>query len=130
MQRLWRNIQGSASGIVSNSATARALTSSCPPPKDILQAALEDIRQQCDESAAALRRQRANTWKQWVTDAWERCPGQLHKWCKGERQSMVSLVQRPDGTYTGAVDEIDRILREAWSPILEMYLDKAEPGWD
>eukprot|EP00666_Eupelagonemidae_sp_cell4sb_P018005 gene18005-biopygen14326 len=56
-------------------------------------------------------------------------PRAVFRWCSRRSQSRVSTILRPDGTTTGNVAEMDRIIREAWSPILDRYATAPEPDW-
>eukprot|EP00660_Eupelagonema_oceanica_P019607 gene19607-biopygen16350 len=42
----------------------------------------------------------------------------------------MSMLRRPDGTYTGDAEEIDQLLRRAWDPVFRLYADSPEPRWE
>ncbi len=52
------------------------------------------------------------------------------RWCKGESPASTSILQRPDGSYTGDAAEIGAILRRSWDPIFAMYAKGGEPSWE
>ena len=48
-------------------------------------------------------------------------PSNAYKTLKADATPPLSILRRPDGTYTGNVREMDSILREAWAPIFQKH---------
>jgi len=88
------------------------------------------VREAIQRSHEEARQGRLSAWKQWLDQAWGEKRIDVYKWCKGVAEERTSLVQRPDGTLTANVDEIDDLLSEAWLPIFRMYADKPPPDWN
>ena len=65
-----------------------------------------------------------------MAEQWSSTKTGVFKWCKGEEQQRVALVQKPDGHLTGNASEVDELLRKARLPVFQMYTDKPEPSWD
>ena len=56
---------------------------------------------------------------------------QAIKWCKGDRPRKMAAIESKDGSATSNLREMDRILRENWKSILELYDDReGEPDYD
>ena len=66
-------------------------------------------------------------WKHWIMTSWLNKPKALYRWIKDIDHGTVSLLQRPDGTLTGRIAEMDCKLHGAWDPIMRRYADAPEP---
>ena len=94
---------------------------------------LEALVTQCEgELAKAVRvrqQERVSAWKERLRNDWAQSRRQAFAWLRNEPFSSVSLVKRPDGSLTGNLHAIDRIVQDAWLPIFGKYREQPEPSW-
>ena len=48
----------------------------------------------------------------------------MFQWLKNEPFSSVSLLTKPDEHLTGNLQEIDRLVQEAWKPFFQRYVER------
>ena len=63
--------------------------------------------------------------KKWTTRRKE-----VYRWIRGLEDRPPTVLARPDGTLTGNIKEMDGLVRNAWGPIMQKYLNTPEPDPD
>ena len=58
---------------------------------------------------------------------WTTSRKDVYRWVKDRQDPPLKILQRTDGSMTASVDEMDSMVREAWSSIMRKYADTAEP---
>ena len=87
------------------------------------QVALKVARRQLQE----LRETRRTSF---VDSSWQSpSKKEVYEFC-GESAGAVAVLQKKDGTLTGAHGEMDDMLREAWRDTFQMYTALPEPSWE
>ena len=64
------------------------------------------MRKQAEGGQNAVRESRTGAWREWFANSW----GLVAKWCKGEAEQKIAMLQRPDKTFTSDIIEIDGML--------------------
>ena len=127
---LWTLSRTEGISLLNDQCLLAAFSQAPVPTIDILQDITACLRQAVAIGQSSDRHHRVNAWKSWLWEDWANTGSGVHKWCKGDSGSRVSLMQRPDGTLTGNAEEMDELVHAAWMPILRMYTNKPEPSWD
>eukprot|EP00666_Eupelagonemidae_sp_cell4sb_P018026 gene18026-biopygen9074 len=99
-----------------------------PPPADRRLELLARLREQRAKLDGRARAERLAAWRRRMQESWQANKRDVHLWCADEDRAHVTMLRRPDGTYTGDFEEIDG--RGAWSPIFRLYADSPEPAWE
>eukprot|EP00660_Eupelagonema_oceanica_P002110 gene2110-biopygen23759 len=121
MRSLWRVTRKLGREMIVEEPYAVAWAATDPPEVERCKDLLEVIHQQIEDLNRTVREGRAKRWREWAATSWERARGKLYQWCKGEQQAPVHMVRRKDGSYTGEVCEMDRLLRAAWGKIFRKH---------
>ena len=127
-QSLWSNRQRDAQG----ASLTRLLISN---PQNCTQRMLDDQCQRFQVALKVTRRQlqelrRETRWKHFVDSSWQSpSKKEVYEFC-GETAGAVAVLQKKDGTLTGAHGEMDDMLREAWRDTFQMYTALPEPSWE
>ena len=88
------------------------------------------MRKQAEGEQTAVRELRTGAWREWFANSWGSAQGLVAKWCKGEAEQNIVMLQRPDKTFTSDINEIDGMLHGAWMLIFRKYADQTEPSWE
>jgi hypothetical protein len=62
-----------------------------------------------------------------MMDAWHTDQRAVYQWVRHDDSPPVTLLERPDKTLTGNRSEMDRLLHDAWDPIMRRYASSPEP---
>ena len=127
---LWTLSRTEGISLLNDQCLLAAFSQAPVPTIDILQDISAYLRQAVATGQSSDRHHRVNAWKSWLREDWANTGSGVHKWCKGDSGSRVSLMQRPDGTLTVNAEEMDELVHAVWMPILRMYTNKPEPSWD
>ena len=69
-------------------------------------------------------------YKRNLTEMFDTDRKELLTWLRATPQRAAETLSRPDGSLTANVEEMDRILQDAWNPILRLYsADSPEPEY-
>ena len=71
-----------------------------------------------------------DTWRSHLQEDWSKTRSGVFNWCKGANDHKPMLLKTPAGAFTGNVEQMDRLLHDAWMPIFQMYAAGGEPSWE
>lgn len=97
------------------------------PSLDCITAVVAALRELVQKLVRVEEANRVAAWKSWMADCWSHAPRQVFSWIKQKEWGQVSLLQRPDGTHTGNIKEMDGMLHAAWDPIMRRFAERPEP---
>ena len=100
------------------------------PTCDELRLLLACVNASIQQQQLAARAERSRIWKDSFADSWENGGSKVYQWCKGEENERADMISRPDGSLTCDPEEMDRLVKDAWLPIFQMYRDSTNmPQW-
>ena len=74
------------------------------------------LKEANSKALADMRSQRRKRWVDDVPERWQKRPGSIYKWLRGERQLWwTSPTTRADGTGAGSLEEVDEAMRQFWA---------------
>ena len=129
-RRLWAKIRRVGARILPGTEFASAWSSHTPPPAACCQQLADKVSAQIEGLSGEQRAGRTIRWQQWLQRAWISTPGQVYEWCRGQHNSSTLMVQAADGSLVADPMEIDEMVRQAWQPVMQMYVDKSQPSWE
>ena len=100
------------------------------PPLSALQQLTKELRGIIQSEQSEDRSRRVETWRSHLQDDWSKTRSGVFAWCKGKSEHKPMLLKTAEGGLTGNVEEMDRLLHEAWMPIFQMYAGSDEPAWE
>eukprot|EP00660_Eupelagonema_oceanica_P019356 gene19356-biopygen31077 len=131
LKNTWRSIRAGGRAVLPGQPWHAVWAQADPPGNAERRAVLDKLRGVSVSVAQEERAGRVALWKEELRNSFLLKPGKVFDICKGTRRSEVSMMKRTDGTFTGDVLEMDKLLRDAWCKIFRLYPDEQhpEPPW-
>ena len=100
------------------------------PTFDATNELLKQMNRLYQQILNAEEHDRTLSWKNWVQSALKQSPKEFSRQLKETDFGCVTLMERPDGTLTGNIMEMDGLAHAAWDPIICRYVNTPEPDVD
>ena len=129
LQHLWDKCRRVGAYLVPEVSCASIWQCVSVPCSEDLNLLINCVTSVIQSQQAAARAERMRVWKDKFVANWQDGGSRVYRWCKGEENERADMISRPDGSLTCDSDEMDRLVRDAWLPIFQMYKHQAKPSW-
>eukprot|EP00973_Karenia_brevis_P064359 8942182-Karenia_brevis.AAC.1 len=97
---------------------------------ELLSDILTKLRKDCKEESAKNRHSRIHAWRSWLAEDWSGRRKDCFQMFRGNASPSLSLFKNPNGSFTGNLEDIDKLLQDAWMPLFRKFAMEDEPSWD
>eukprot|EP00973_Karenia_brevis_P076254 10589747-Karenia_brevis.AAC.1 len=128
VEHLWKLIRDKLAGLRPLDSRLAGLQDEMPTIGE-LDVVLGIIRDLSHKEGQLCRDSRIKAWQTWVKESWSSKRKAVFAACTRQIKSGGVNFVASDGRLTANLEEMDKMVRDAWLPIFQKFANREEPSW-